>query len=229
MKIRKKIMKILSVAFCLPIYALLGGIPTEDGVPTDDNKGQENGEENKQKSNTKDSEKNQKTFTQDEVTQMMAKEKRQGRAQILKELGFENSEDAKKAITNYNEYLKTQKSDTELMQEQLENEKKARSEAESKFLTVQNKMTALNQGVKTEYVEDILQLASSKVTQEKSFDDVITEMKADTKYSSFFKVENQGTGNNPGNKSKVVNAEGLGARLAASRSNKNTKSSYFGK
>ena len=147
----------------------------------------------------------------------------------MKELGFENSEDAKKAITNYNEYLKTQKSDTELMQEQLENEKKARSEAESKFITVQNKMTALNQGVKTEYVEDILQLASSKVTQEKSFDDVITEMKADTKYSSFFKVENQGTGNNPGNKSKVVNAEGLGARLAASRSNKNTKSSYFGK
>ena len=117
-------------------------------------------------------------------------------------------------------------------QAQLDSEAKvaaetARDEAESKAVKLEMKVAALTAGVNPEYLDDIIVLAQSKVSETTSVETVMEEFK--TKYPIFFlgSSTDSGTGhsNNPPRK-PLTGAEGLGQRLA--RVNKPAaKSSYF--
>lgn len=174
-----------------------------------------------------------KTFTQAEVSAMMAKEKNQGRLAVLKELGVEDAKTAKEGLSKYKEYLDSQKTDLEKAQGETAAEKTARLAAEQKAQLLENSLAAIKLGVKPDCVEDVMALATAKVSDTKSFADVMAELK--TKYPSFFGEDasgsggeaNKGTGGNVGSKKSAGTASGLGARLGAQAKTGEQKSSYF--
>ena len=178
-----------------------------------------------------------KTFTQSEVSNMMAKEKKEGKRAILKALGFESEDDAKKALEDYNKYLETQKSESEKQKEALDKANNEKIEALNRAKAAENKVACYNSGIATEYIDDVLAIASTKVSDEKDLVEVLKEMKEDKKYESFFEKDSSsgskhGTGSNPGHSGNDNddNKNGLGTRLAEQRKSSIAaagKSNYF--
>lgn len=199
---------------------------TEEGAGADDEKG-------------KDETNKEKTFTQAQVTRMMSKEKKQGKNSVYKELGIDPKDT--KMIAMFKAFVNSQKSDEDIAAEnKAENDAKL-AEAERKALTAELKAEAMMMGVKTQYVEDIVTLAMSKMTDEDADAKVIMgEFKK--KYPVWFgegsdeddseSTGKKGTGSSISNKDKNNKGEknkSLGARLAAQRKQQNdsNKSSFW--
>lgn len=182
-----------------------------------------------QEESSKQVQQNGKTYTQEQLNNMMANEKRTARQAILKELGFDIKDDKnfKNTLKSIKETLNAGKTQAQLDSEAKVAAETARDEAESKAVKLEMKVAALTAGVNPEYLDDIIVLAQSKVSETTSVETVMEEFK--TKYPTFFlgSSTDSGTGhsNNPPRK-PLTGAEGLGQRLA--RVNKPTaKSSYF--
>lgn len=171
-----------------------------------------------------------KVFTQEEVNALMAKEKNQGRLAVLKELGVADAKTAKEGLTKYQTYLDSQKTELEKLQGESETEKTARLTAEAKATVLEQKFEVMTAGVKVEYVDDVVALAKAKVTEEKAFTAVLTELK--TKYPAFFEDKEEGskgTGNSVDGKKNKNEPESLGKRLGTLAKKGEQKSSYFKK
>ena len=202
--------------------------PNNAGGSTDESNdaGEMNG--NQSQGNT-----GEKTFTQSEVNNMMAKEKNEGRRAILKSLGFKDEEEAKKTLEDYNKYLESKKTDDEKKTEALNLAKKEKVDALKRATEAESKLACYNAGVSKDYIDDVMLIASNKITEEKDLDKVLEEMKKDKKYSSFFgesSSNSSGTGSNAGHSSSNNgnNDEGIGKRLAErNKANQNKKSSFF--
>lgn len=175
----------------------------------------------------------EKTFTQTEVNNMMTKEKNEGKRAILKSLGFKDEEEAKKSIEEYNKYVESKKTDDEKKAEALKIAKSEKDEAIKRASLAESKLACYNAGVSKDYIDDVMLIASSKVTEEKTLDKVLEEMKKDKKYESFFgetsSSNSGGTGSNAGHSSNNNGKdEGIGKRLAEkNKANQNKKSSFF--
>lgn len=199
---------------------------TDEDTGADDGKG-------------KDEPNEEKTFTQAQVTRMMSKEKKQGKNSVYKELGIDPKDT--KMIAMFKAFVNSQKSDEDVAAEnKAENDAKL-AEAERKALTAELKAEAMMMGVKTQYVEDIVTLAMSKMTDEDADAKVIIgEFKK--KYPVWFgegsdeddseSTGKKGTGSSVSNKdknNKGGKSKSLGARLAAQRKQQNdsSKSSFW--
>ena len=169
----------------------------------------------------------EKVFTQSQVNAMMSREKKQGRQAALNALGFKTEDDAKKAIALLNALQDSQKSEEEKLSEKINNQKNDLSEAEKRATVAENKLSCILANVKKEAIDDVLAIASTKISDEKDLDSVLEEMKKDTKYSSFFEGTKQGTGSNPGHSKQNDGVEKMGARLAKSSAPIEKKSTYF--
>lgn len=167
-----------------------------------------------------------KTFTQEEVNRMMAAEKRQGRASVLSELGYDPKDKeaiAKlKALIDENKTAEQKKADKE---QELTN---AAAEANRRAEAAERKLQALSSGCGPATVDDVMTLASSRVTEEVDFAKALEQVKE--KYPNFFGGNggDSGTGRGQGHKkhSEDNKPGSYGARLAANRS-KPAKSPYF--
>ena len=176
-----------------------------------------------------------KVFSQSEVSNMMTKEKNEGKRSILKALGFKSEDEAKEAIEKYNKYLEDQKSEADKQKEALDKANNEKTEALKRAKAAEDKVACYNSGIITEYIDDVLAIASTKVSDEKDLVTVLKEMKEDKKYKSFFEKDpssgtKHGTGSNPGHGGSEDKKEDLGKRLAEQRRNSNNaaqKSSYF--
>lgn len=172
----------------------------------------------------------EKTFTQADVNRMMAAEKESGRKSILKELGITDVATAKEGLQKYQEYLNNQKSELQKAQEnqtQLQNNyDKAIQEANH----MKNCMAAIKLGANPDSVEELTVLIASKVTEEKNFETVLSEIKNNSVYAGFFKSTSTGTGqgglkSNPAEDKKEPSlAESLAKKSVAYREQ---KSKYF--
>ena len=172
-----------------------------------------------------------KTFTQEEVSAMMAKEKNEGKRSVLKSLGYKSEEDLKKVLDGYNKYLESKKTDEEKSKEELAKANEAKNEAIDRATIAESKIACFEAGVNKDYVDDVMAIALTKTTDDKSLADVIKEMKDDKKYSSFFGTVDAkgGTGGNPGHSSgSGKKEESIGKRLASQHIvSKEQKSSFF--
>lgn len=192
-----------------------------------------------------DAKKSDKTFTQAQVTQMMAKEKKQGRAAALRELGIDPND--KKAVKMVQAILASQKGDDD--NGDASNEANAKlAELEAKAMKAECKAEAMVLGAKAEYVEDVIVLAMAKMDEDSDFKTIIGEIK--TKYPTFFGVDKpddkedkgkdgkdnkgatgkKGTGasmKNLGKDDKGEDKKSLGSRLAAQRSGAQKKGTNF--
>lgn len=186
----------------------------------------------------------EKTFTQSQVKRMMTKEKNQGRAAALKELGIDPKDE--KSIAMLKAIVDSQKTEEQKAAEKKAEEQTKMNEAEQRAQLAEAKAEAMMLGVKKQYVEDAVTLALAKVTDDSDLKTIFSELK--TKYPVWFeesgdededegkgkgkeKTGQKGTGSSIKNSSKEKKGEekGIGARLAAQRKTGNKKSSYWGK
>lgn len=168
-----------------------------------------------------------KTFTQEEVNAMMAKEKNQGKLAILKELGVEDSKTAKEALAKYKEYLDSQKTEAQKLADDLKAQQEAKTLAEQRATLLERKFEAVALGAPASAVDDIVTLASTKVTETKDFKTALEEVKA--AYPQLFESPTTGgTGSNTGSKKTGGNGAGsLGKRIAEQAAKHTVKSDYF--
>lgn len=177
-----------------------------------------------------------KTFTQEDVNRMMAKEKRQGRNSVFNELGI-NPKDEKtmEQFKLFAEFMKSSKKKGE----------GEGGESSAEFLEIQSEkmnleiqVEAMKQGIKKEYVDDIATLVRARIADEDTdVKTVIGEYR--TKFPDWFSngegeeggkkggTGQRGTGKsvNKGSSGKSKESD-LGARLAANRK-KTAKSSFW--
>jgi len=206
---------------------------SDDGADNNVDNGQNESQSNTNGStgNT-DGKEDEKTFTQDQVNSMMAREKNEGKRSVLKSLGFSNEEEAKKAITLFNAMMDSQKTAEEKLDEELSKKDQELSEYKNRAFEAENKLLCLENGVNKDSVDDVLAIAKCKVTDSKNLSKVLSEMKKDSKYSSFFtSAENNGTGNDPGHSGssfvgKGEYGKGLAERVMGNAP-KREKSNYF--
>lgn len=179
-----------------------------------------------------DQKKSEKKFTQSEVSAIAAKEKKEARKALLKQLGFKSESEALSAMKLYSALLDSQKSDDEKKEEKLKGLEDDKTEAEKRAEVAEEKLACVIAGVNKDSLDDVLAIAKLKVTDEKGLDKVLSEMKADTRYKSFFgESDNDSTGGNPGHSGQGGGKEKgqLGKELAqrSDKGEEKKKKSYF--
>lgn len=167
----------------------------------------------------------EKTFTQAEVNRMMAAEKRQGRASVLNELGIDAKD--KDALAKLKQLIDDNKTEGQKQSERLKELETTLSTAEQRAQKAEYKLAVLTMGCNPIYVDDVLTLAQSRVTDTVDFEAALKDVK--TKFPAFFGSTDPGTGNSQShgrNDGKDTKPGSYGARLAANRP-KASKSTYF--
>lgn len=170
-----------------------------------------------------------KTYTQEQINTMMANEKRTARQAIFKELGFEFKDDKsyKEVLKGIKQTLDAGKTQAQLDAEAKATAEAAQAEAESKAAMLEIKVEALSAGANPKYLDDLIALVMTKVSDTNTPKMVLEALKP--QYPVFFDGDegSSGTGS-PTNPRRVQNngQDGLGKRLA--KAHKTTvKSSYF--
>ena len=186
----------------------------------------------------KGSKDNEKKFTQAEMTATAAKEKKQGRAAAFREMGFKSEKEAKAQLEAFRKYQESQLTPEQKTAAQIQQANDDKSEAEKRAEAAENKLAAIQAGVKKDAVDDAVAIAMMKVEDGKSLEDVLGEMKTQPRYKGFFdgsdddddKGGKGGTGTSVRHKSSKKDEDGIGKRLGQAQVNGNAmtkKSSFF--
>lgn len=215
---------------------------TDQNVNLEDNEQNQNNEPNVNESNngsnnnssSNDDSNAVKTFTQEQVNSMMAREKKQGKNSVFNELGIDsNDEETIKLVKSFVEFQKTNKAES---QNQNGSNSEPNSELEQRVLIAEAKAEAVVIGIKPQFVEDAIALALPKLNDENDLKTVLAEYKV--KYPAWFGLvsseddnsNNDGTGSTPkGSTKKDEDSNNkIGARLAAKRVKANNQKSFWG-
>lgn len=173
-----------------------------------------------------DSSKAGKTFSQKQVSAMMTKEKKQGRNAAYAELGIDPNNVQQVAMVKA--LIESQKTDEQKLNEEAAAQAAKIAEAEHRAAVAEAKAEAMKAGAKSEFVDDIVALAMTKVDENTDIESAIGELK--TKYQVWFGQDEpdgrsagqRGTGTSVGNgtgnsSSSKDGGQSLGSRLAANR------------
>ena len=181
---------------------------------------------------------NEKKFTQAEMTATAAKEKKQGRAAAFREMGFKSEKEAKAQLEAFRKYQESQLTPEQKTAAQIQQANDDKSDAEKRAEAAENKLAAIQAGVKKDAVDDAVAIAMMKVEDGKSLEDVLGEMKTQPRYKGFFDGSDDdddnggkgGTGTSVRHKSSKKDEDGIGKRLGQAQANGNAmakKSSFF--
>lgn len=206
----------------------------QDGNEDDDSDGDDHDDDSDDEGN-KD---NEKKFTQAEMTATAAKEKKQGRAAAFREMGFKSEKEAKAQLEAFRKYQESQLTPEQKTAAQIQQANDDKSDAEKRAEAAENKLAAIQAGVKKDAVDDAVAIAMMKVEDGKSLEDVLGEMKTQPRYKGFFdgsddeddKGGKGGTGTSVRHKSSKKDEDGIGKRLGQAQANGNAaakKSSFF--
>ena len=205
-----------------------------DGNGDDDSDGDDHDDD----SDDEGSKDNEKKFTQAEMTATAAKEKKQGRAAAFREMGFKSEKEAKAQLEAFRKYQESQLTPEQKTAAQIQQANDDKSEAEKRAEAAENKLAAIQAGVKKDAVDDAVAIAMMKVEEGKSLEDVLGEMKTQPRYKGFFDGSDDdddnggkgGTGTSVRHKSSKKDEDGIGKRLGQAQVNGNAmskKSSFF--
>lgn len=190
-----------------------------------------------------------RTFTQSQVSRMMTREKNQGRDSVYKELGIDPKDT--KAVNMVKALIASQKSEEQKAAEKQAEENAKAKEAEARVVKAEIKAEAMVLGIKREFVDDMVALVTSKLTEDSDIKTLLGEYKK--KYPAWFgddteddeddgkagknnkgKAGQRGTGSSikgdnggkKGNKAGDDN-QSMGQRLAARRKASAPKKSFW--
>lgn len=182
----------------------------------------------------------ERTFSQSDVSRMMAREKKQGRNSVYNELGIDPND--ARSIELIKTLMGAQKAQGEQDATAVAAEADQRLiEAENRALMAEAKVEAMELGVQPQFVDDVVTLAMARMAEQgegAEFKTIIGEMK--TKYSAWFTPSGderdskgqKGTGSSipPESGSNASKKDdGIGKRLAAQRKPSKKNFSYWGK
>ena len=186
----------------------------------------------------------ERTFSQNDVNRMMAREKKQGRNSVYNELGIDPND------TRSIELIKTLMGAQKAQDAQVDDVAATAAtadadqrvvEAENRAMIAEAKVEAMALGVQPQFVDDVVTLAMARMSEQgegAEFKTIIGEMK--TKYSAWFTPAaddkdskgQKGTGSSIRSESgsnASKKDEGIGKRLAAQRKPNRKNFSYWGK
>ena len=185
------------------------------------NNNQQNSNQNNQNS---DGGAGEKTYTQAQVNVMLANEKRQGKQAILRALGIKDVNEGKSKMQQQQQTNQQQLDEENQAAQLLSNARQAQINAEARAQAAERKLSVLKAGVRPEFVDDVVYIATGKATDAEDFEEVVTAMK---ETHSFYFVQdnnsnqnNNGTGGNTNFKKQQQQQEqagALGKRLAEQR------------
>ena len=188
----------------------------------------ENGGQNNQNNQGNDGSGN-RTFTQEDINRIAAKEKAEGRRALLKELGIEDTDDAKNAVKEYLAQQENNKSDLQKANDKATKAEKAKIEAEAKATMLQQKFDAIADGANPATVDDLIALVHTKMNDKTDFKAALQIVKK--AYPVFYNGQqnnaNVGTGGNTNHSRNGGSGISLGERLAKNRMNTTTTESQF--
>ena len=210
----------------------------QDKDDQDGNDDDPDGDDHDDDSDDEGSKDNEKKFTQAEMTATAAKEKKQGRAAAFREMGFKSEKEAKAQLEAFRKYQESQLTPEQKTAAQIQQANDDKSEAEKRAEAAENKLAAIQAGVKKDAVDDAVAIAMMKVEDGKSLEDVLGEMKTQPRYKGFFdgsdddddKGGKGGTGISVRHKSSKKDEDGIGKRLGQAQINGNgttKKRSFF--
>ena len=191
------------------------------GNTAQQNSNQQNSNQNNQNS---DGGAGEKTYTQAQVNVMLANEKRQGKQSILRALGIKDVNEGKSKMQQQQQTNQQQLDEENQAAQLLSNARQAQANAEARAQAAERKLSVLKAGVRPEFVDDVVYIATGKATDAEDFEEVVTAMK---ETHSFYFVQdnnsnqnNNGTGGNTNFKKQQQQQEqagALGKRLAEQR------------
>lgn len=191
------------------------------GNTAQQNSNQQNSNQNNQNS---DGGAGEKTYTQAQVNVMLANEKRQGKQAILRALGIKDVNEGKSKMQQQQQTNQQQLDEENQAAQLLSNARQAQINAEARAQAAERKLSVLKAGVRPEFVDDVVCIATGKATDAEDFEEVVTAMK---ETHSFYFVQdnnsnqnNNGTGGNTNFKKQQQQQEqagALGKRLAEQR------------
>lgn len=191
------------------------------GKANQQNNNQQNSNQNNQNS---DGGAGEKTYTQAQVNAMLANEKRQGKQAILRALGIKDVNEGKSKMQQQQQTNQQQLDEENQAAQLLSNARQAQINAEARAQAAERKLSVLKAGVRPEFVDDVVYIATGKATDAEDFEEVVTAMKET--HSFYFMQDNNsnqnnnGTGGNANFKKQQQQQEqagALGKRLAEQR------------
>lgn len=229
-----KLSKYLKIMLCGPMMLMLGAVGGGEGAPAaagnttspdDSNSTTGTGEGTPPAGQTGQGDGQgqpaQKTFSQDDLSRIAAREKEEGRKAILKELGIEDTPDARAAIKSYLAEQEGKKSEVQKAIDRAVKAEKLAQENTQTAQALQMKLDAISEGADPAHVDDLIVLAKTKVTDKKDFKAVLKDMKSGEYAATFFGTGSQagttGTGSSTNHQRQQNNGQSFGARLAQQR------------
>lgn len=191
------------------------------GNANQQNNNQQNSNQNNQNSNGGAGE---KTYTQAQVNVMLANEKRQGKQAILRALGIKDVNEGKSKMQQQQQTNQQQLDEENQAAQLLSNARQAQINAEARAQAAERKLSVLKAGVRPEFVDDVVYIATGKATDAEDFEEVVTAMKET--HSFYFMQDNNSSQNNNGTggnanfkkqQQQQEQAGALGKRLAEQR------------
>ena len=153
-------------------------------------------------------------------------------------MGFKSEKEAKAQLEAFRKYQESQLTPEQKTAAQIQQANDDKSDAEKRAEAAENKLAAIQAGVKKDAVDDAVAIAMMKVEDGKSLEDILGEMKTQPRYKGFFDCSDEdddnggkgGTGTSVRHKSSKKDEDGIGKRLGQAQVNGNAmtkKSSYF--
>lgn len=141
------------------------------------------GKDDKQTDDTKGGEQDSKTFTQEDVNNIAAKEAKKATEKLLKKLGVSDVQSAKDGLTKLQEHLDSQKTDQDKAIERAQALEAQNNDLATKTKTLEAELAAMKADVDPESVSDVVILANNIVSDDVTLEEAITKVL--TKYPQF--------------------------------------------
>lgn len=152
----------------------------------------------------------ERTFSQEEVNAILAKNKGKEAARILKEMGIDDVAKGKEALNQLAEWKKEKMGKEELLAEENEKLRKENEEYLGKNKALEARNAALSLGVDTQYLMDVVKLVPD------GEEPIEERMKAFLKERPMYLKKAQGNLGGQAGSSQVTDEEKIAARLRKS-------------
>jgi hypothetical protein len=138
---------------------------------------------------------NDKTFTQDDVNNIVAKEVKKAQEKLLKQLGIEDFNSAKEGLQKFREWQDAQKTEAQKQAERLQQLEQQFTAVQQEKESLAAQLAAVKAGVHADYVEDVVVLAQRFVNEDTTIDEAI--QKVVEKYPHFKQAQQEPTQQDP--------------------------------
>jgi hypothetical protein len=117
-----------------------------------------------------------KTFTQEDVNNIVAREVKKTQEKLLKQLGIEDFENAKEGLQKFREWQESQKTEAQKQAERLQQLEQQFNAVQQEKENLMAQLAAVKAGVHADYVEDVIVLAQRLVNEDTTIDDAIAKV-----------------------------------------------------